>query len=199
MESTRDRVAKVCVIGDSTVGKSSLVTRFAEGTFSEAFVTTIGVDFKTRMLNMNNTFITLQIWDTAGQERFRAIATTYYRGAKGFVIVYDVTNLESFLSVDKWVQTIEQQSHYTDAFKILVGNKCDLASQRQVSYEEGLEKAKQLGLMFLEVSAKTGNNVDSTFNALADGSSRVTGTAIRDKAEKFSQKEREIVKYATCC
>lgn len=203
-----DFLVKLLMLGDSTVGKSSLMTRIANDNFSEAFEATIGVDFRIRILNVGETRVKLQIWDTAGQERYRTITRAFYRNAQGIMIVYDITNKESFLNVDKWLQ---QAAEYGSprARIILVGTKCDLESERQVSYEDGLRKAEQHGIKFIETSAKASTNVDTACKTLvseilAEGdpiTNKIDPLVDNRKIQLLNLKpgENELVKYATCC
>lgn len=141
------------LIGNSGVGKSCLLLRYAENSFNENFFNTIGVDFKLKTVKHDGQLIKLQIWDTAGQERFRTLTASYYRGAQGIIIVYDVTDRDSFENVRTWISEIEKYSQQT-VCKILVGNKCDMVESRQVTPEEGRELAEQFHMPFLETSAK---------------------------------------------
>merc|ERR1711937_59024 len=153
-----DYLFKLLLIGDSGVGKSAILLRFADDTFTESYISTIGVDFKIRTIDLEGKTIKLQIWDTAGQERFRTISSTYYRGAHGIIIVYDITNIESFHNVQRWMQEISKYAK-ENVSKLLVGNKSDL-TQRAVTESEGKAFAKEHSLPFLETSARTGANVD---------------------------------------
>ncbi|XP_073066598.1 ras-related protein RAB1BV-like isoform X2 [Primulina eburnea] len=126
-----DYLIKLLLIGDSGVGKSCLLLRFSDGSFTTSFITTIGIDFKIRTIELDGKRIKLQIWDTAGQERFRTITTAYYRGAMGILLVYDVTDESSFNNIRNWIRNIEQ--HASDNVnKILVGNKADMDESKRV-------------------------------------------------------------------
>ncbi|KAK9771266.1 hypothetical protein SCAR479_11999 [Seiridium cardinale] len=157
---------KLLLIGDSGVGKSCCLLRFSEDSFTPSFITTIGIDFKIRTIELDGKRVKLQIWDTAGQERFRTITTAYYRGAMGILLVYDVTDQRSFDNIRTWFANVEQ--HATEGVnKILIGNKCDWEDKRVVSTEQGEALAKELGIPFLEVSAKSNINIDKAFYSLA--------------------------------
>ena len=161
-----DYLFKILIIGDSGVGKSCILLRFAEDTFTESYISTIGVDFKIRTIEQDEKIIKLQIWDTAGQERFRTITTSYYRGAHGIIIVYDVTDAESFTNVQQWLLEINRYS-CENVSKILVGNKSDQEHRRVVSTFSGQEYAESLNIDFIETSAKNANNVDKVFYDMA--------------------------------
>ncbi|CAF1248153.1 unnamed protein product [Rotaria sp. Silwood1] len=162
---------KILIIGESSVGKSSLMTRFVDDTFQSAFVSTIGVDFKVRTLMIDEHPCQVQIWDTAGQERFRVITTTYYRDASGVLIVYDVTNAESFSRIRRWIEEINK---YCDENipKVLIGNKDDIVPlndtliNKEVSTIEAGNYAHEMNLPFFETSAKDNKNVTEAFYAI---------------------------------
>ena len=160
-----DYLFKFLLIGNSAVGKSSLLLRFSDNIFNESFLPTIGVDFKIRTIDLGGKTAKLQIWDTAGQERFKTITATYYKGAHGIILVYDITDKQSFRDIDNWLGEVEKHAS-ENVVKMLVGNKCDLESQRQVTYQEGKELADSLGLKFLETSAKDKVNVDQSYLTL---------------------------------
>ncbi|KAK9186883.1 hypothetical protein WN944_018272 [Citrus x changshan-huyou] len=149
------------------VGKSCLLLRFSDGSFTTSFITTIGIDFKIRTIELDGKRIKLQIWDTAGQERFRTITTAYYRGAMGILLVYDVTDESSFNNIRNWIRNIEQ--HASDNVnKILVGNKADMdESKRAVPTSKGQALADEYGIKFFETSAKTNLNVEEVFFSIA--------------------------------
>ncbi|KAF8794390.1 ras-related protein Rab-3-like [Argiope bruennichi] len=162
-----DYMFKILIIGNSSVGKTSFLFRYAEDAFTSAFVSTVGIDFKVKTVFRQDKRVKLQIWDTAGQERYRTITTAYYRGAMGFILMYDVTNEESFNSVRDWVTQIKTYS-WDNAQVVLVGNKCDMEDERVVSTERGKQLADQLGLEFFETSAKENLNVKIVFERLVD-------------------------------
>ncbi|SMN22714.1 similar to Saccharomyces cerevisiae YFL005W SEC4 Rab family GTPase essential for vesicle-mediated exocytic secretion and autophagy [Maudiozyma saulgeensis] len=160
-----DSIMKILLIGDSGVGKSCLLVRFVEDKFSPSFITTIGIDFKIKTVDINGKKVKLQLWDTAGQERFRTITTAYYRGAMGIILVYDVTDERTFTNVNQWFKTVSDHAN-DDAQLLLVGNKSDMDT-RVVTYEQGETLAKELGLPFVEASAKDDTNVNDIFFTLA--------------------------------
>lgn len=159
-----DYIVKLLVIGNSGVGKSSLVMRYVDDVFSPSFIGTIGIDFKIKTVQYNNKKVKLMIWDTAGQERFRTITTAYFRGAMGLLLVYDVTDLISFNAIKDWNKTLVDHN-CQHIHKILVGNKCD-KSDRIVSKKMGEDIAKECGINFYETSAKTNDNVNIIFEEL---------------------------------
>jgi len=166
MQSEYDYLFKLLLIGDSGVGKSCLLLRFADDTYTESYISTIGVDFKIRTIDLDAKTIKLQIWDTAGQERFRTITSSYYRGAHGIIVVYDTTDLESFNNVKQWLHEIDRYAS-ENVNKLLVGNKSDLTSKRAVSFDQAKEFADSLGIEFIETSAKNSTNVEKAFMMMA--------------------------------
>ncbi|WVQ77485.1 GTP-binding protein ypt1 [Cryptococcus sp. DSM 104548] len=157
-----DYLFKLLLIGDSGVGKSCLLLRFADDTYTESYISTIGVDFKIRTIELEGKTVKLQIWDTAGQERFRTITSSYYRGAHGIIVVYDVTDRDTYTNVKQWLQEIDRYA-VEGVNKLLVGNKSDLATKKVVEYAEAKSFADELGIPFLETSAKNATNVEQAF------------------------------------
>ncbi|KAF8031852.1 hypothetical protein BT93_D0925 [Corymbia citriodora subsp. variegata] len=153
---------KIVIIGDSAVGKSNLLSRYARGEFDPHSKATVGVEFQTQCLEIDGKEVKAQIWDTAGQERFRAVTSAYYRGAFGALIVYDISRRSTFDSVSRWLDELNSHSDTTVA-KMLVGNKCDLEDIRDVSVEEGKKLAEAEGLFFIETSAFDSTNVHKAF------------------------------------
>jgi Ras-related protein Rab-1A len=160
-----DYLFKLILIGDSGVGKSSLLVRFADDAFSDTFISTLGVDFRYHTAVLGKRTVKIQIWDTAGQERFRGITAAYYRDAHGVVMVYDVTSSETFEHVEEWLAEVDRQNDL--AVKVLVGNKADLADERQVETDAAQKFSERLGITFFETSAKTAANVKEVFLGMA--------------------------------
>ncbi|GMN50217.1 hypothetical protein TIFTF001_019365 [Ficus carica] len=153
---------KIVLIGDSAVGKSNLLWRFARNEFDQNSKATIGVEFQTQVVDIDGKEVKAQIWDTAGQERFRAVTSAYYRGAVGALVVYDISRRTTFDSVKRWLDELTTHCDTTVA-RMLVGNKCDLENIRDVSVEEGKNLAEEEGLFFMETSALESTNVQTAF------------------------------------
>jgi len=161
-----DYFFKILLIGDSGVGKSCLLLRFADDSWTETHISTIGVDFKIKTLEIDGKTVKLQIWDTAGQERFRTITSSYYRGAQGIILVYDCTDRESFNNVKQWMGEIDRYA-CENVNKLLVGNKCDLADEKTVDTNTAKDFAATFDIPFIETSAKTSANVEKCFVQMA--------------------------------
>jgi len=187
-----DYLIKLLLIGDSGVGKSCLLLRFSDDSFTPSFITTIGIDFKIRTIELDGKRIKLQIWDTAGQERFRTITTAYYRGAMGILLVYDVTDERSFKNIRNWFSNIEQ--HASEGVnKILIGNKCDWVEKKAITKEQGQALADEFGIKFLETSAKANINVEEAFFTLArDIKKRLIDTHAQEQQNSQNNKRLEL-------
>ena len=157
---------KIVFLGDQGVGKTSIITRFMYDSFDKLYQATIGIDFLSKTMYLEDRTVRLQLWDTAGQERFRSLIPSYIRDSSVAVIVYDITNRASFLNTSKWIEDVRNERG-NDVIIVLVGNKTDLAERRQVSVEEGEDKSTKDGIMFIESSAKAGFNIKSLFRKLA--------------------------------
>lgn len=198
-----DHLFKLLIIGDTSVGKSSILLRFADNLFSGTYITTIGVDFKIRTMEINGEKIKLQIWDTAGQERFRTITATYYRGTHGVIIVYDVTNGDSFINVKRWITEIENNCDYVD--KVLVGNKDDNPEKKVVNQSEAQRFADSQGMTLYETSAKDNINIEEVFDFITkrvlqtkkEKSSKMDTPS--DKIKLGSKKTAPKMKKGNCC
>jgi len=170
-EDIFDVILKVVLIGDSGVGKSNLLSRYTRNEFNLESKSTIGVEFATRSIKIDGKQVKAQIWDTAGQERFRAITNTYYRGAVGALLVYDVSKLSTYEHVAQWLKELRDQGD-SGLIILLVGNKSDLVDQRAVTTEEGRTFAEENGLKFIETSAMNASNVDDAFTTILTESYR---------------------------
>jgi len=157
---------KLVFLGDQGVGKTSIITRFMYDSFDKNYQATIGIDFLSKTMYLEDRTVRLQLWDTAGQERFRSLIPSYIRDSSVAVIVFDITNRASFLNTSKWIEDVRNERQ-NDVIIILVGNKTDLSEKRQVSVEEGEDKANKDGIMFIESSAKAGFNIKALFRKLA--------------------------------
>jgi len=196
---------KLLLIGDSGVGKSSLLAKFADDKFAHNMSQTIGMDFKVKMLNLGGKRVKLQIWDTAGQERFHTITQQYYRNAMGIVLVYDVTSEESFANIRRWAAQIAAHGGESTN-RILLGNKADWSDRRVIDTARGQALADEFGISFFETSAKSGMNVEQSFVSIADAvrlrlqsaeaptnstSQQSTGSRINLATQPGSQQERQ--------
>jgi small GTP-binding protein len=159
-----DHQFRLLIVGESGVGKSCILLRFADDMFESDCLSTIGVDFKVRELDLEGRRVKLQIWDSAGQERFRNITSSYYRNASAVIIVYDVTSQDSFDKVAGWIDEVRR---HIQVPLLIVGNKCDLVERRQVTTEAGTEFAQRQGLIFMETSAKVNTNIEEAFRQLS--------------------------------
>ena len=197
---------KILLIGNSNVGKSSLFLRFVDEIWKENFVPTIGVDFKIKSIKIDNKIIKLQIWDTAGQERFKSILSSYYKGANGILLLYDITNINSFKSLSNWLIDIEKNSS-KNVKKILIGNKCDLNELRKIPMNKGKEFADTYNMKFIETSAKNNVNINECFNILGkelinnlDSKSNKKDKIFHlNDDENIIDKDDRVYKSGKCC
>ena len=160
-----DMIFKIVLIGDTSVGKTNILSKYLSDEFDPESKATVGVEFGTKNFKIENNIVKVQIWDTAGQERYRSITNAYYKGAKGSLLVYDITNPKTFENVDKWLSDLKTNAEEKISV-VLVGNKTDLESERKISLEQGKEKAELFKLAFIETSALNGNNIEKAFNEL---------------------------------
>jgi len=196
---------KTVLLGESSVGKSSIVLKFVQEAFHEFQEPTIGAAFMSKMLSVDNSPVKFEIWDTAGQERYHSLTPMYYRGARAAIVVYDITNINSFLRAQAWVKELQRYAR-SDVIIILTGNKSDLCEKRAVEYEDGEIYAREKELLFIETSAKSGKNIDKLFvtiaeNLLANGAnhsdltSSETNVKLKESKTSFFQKS----KITQCC
>ena len=197
-------IFKVLLLGNSNVGKSSLFLRFVDDIWNDTFVPTIGVDFKIKTFDIDEKKIKMQIWDTAGQERFKNIIASYYRGAHGILLIYDVTDKDSFKNLSNWLIEIEKNAS-KNVLKVLIGNKTDLEDKRVITYNQGKEFADTYGLKFIETSAKKNLNVTEAFETLgrelmqASEDKKITKQRQKKKISVAKAQDLDIEKKKGCC
>ena len=197
-------IFKVLLLGNSNVGKSSLFLRFVDDIWNDTFVPTIGVDFKIKTFDIDEKRIKMQIWDTAGQERFKNIIASYYRGAHGILLIYDVTDKDSFKNLSNWLIEIEKNSS-KNVLKVLIGNKTDLEEKRVISYNQAKEFADSYGLKYIETSAKKNLNVNEAFATLgrelmlASEDKRIVKQKQNKKISVAKMEDLNIQKRRGCC
>ncbi len=162
-----DMIFKIVLIGDSGVGKSNILSRYIKNEFNIDTKSTVGVEFGSKSLELKGSRIKAQIWDTAGQERYKSITSSYYKGAKGAFIVFDLSRLETFISVDRWIG--ELKTNTDDIYLIVIGNKSDLEKDRKITREEAEQKCEHYNVAYVETSALQGYNVEKAFNIMIEG------------------------------
>ncbi|KAB2079759.1 Ras-related RHN1 [Gossypium arboreum] len=194
--SNKNVQAKLVLLGDVGTGKTSLVLRFVKGQFSDFQESTIGAAFFTQVLSLNEATVKFDIWDTAGQERYHSLAPMYYRGAAAAIVVYDITNSESFERAKKWVQELQRRGN-PNLIMFLVANKVDLEEKRAVGNEEGEVYAKENGLTFMETSAKTAQNVSELFYEIAKRLAKAAPS--RTSGMKLHSRRQESGRRLFCC
>ena len=178
---------KVVLVGDMSVGKTNIIAKYLKNDFSEDYKTTIGVEFHSKIAKVEGHVVKAQIWDTCGQERFKSITDSYYRGAKGAFVVYDITRKNTFESVDSWISALRSAAD-KNLNIIIIGNKSDLEDQRQVETEQGEEKAQNNEAAFMETSAYSGDNIDKAFDNM------ITDVYNKCKSEMLANVEIDIGK-----
>jgi small GTP-binding protein len=162
-------IIKILTLGDTMVGKSSIVLRFSEDKFDDNQFATIGIDFKTKYIKIGDSSVKVLIWDTAGQEKFQNIAKQYYKGANGVLLIYDISSRKSFERINFWLKELKENNRIDELFICLVGNKIDLEEKRVISKEEGENYAKENNISFIEVSARTGKGINDLFFRVIKG------------------------------
>ena len=188
---------KIMVLGESKVGKTSLIKRYTKDQFGGVYLTTVGMDFQDKIIEIEDKKVRLQVWDTAGQERFRNVTKSYFQSSHGLLVVYDITDKESFEKINFWMENIKKNAP-ENAKLILVGNKCDLANERKVTIEDGENKARNYNIKFFESSAKDGTNVNELFFYLANEIYQNDKTKEKDN-KKTMQLDSKKKEKKGCC
>ena len=197
--SSYDEKIKLMVIGETRVGKTALIKKYTKDTFGGAYLTTVGIDFQEKIINVEDKVVKLQIWDTAGQERFRNIAKNYFHTSDGFLIVYDISNKESFEKLDFWYEQIKLNAPENTKC-IVAGNKCDLEEKRKVNKEEGETFSRENNINFYETSAKDGINVNNVFQLLANEIIKdIKKNGTKNKRASQVLKKGTKTKKKSCC
>lgn len=201
-KTTYDVLYRLVLIGDSGVGKTAILLRYSDNVYNSSFISTIGIDFRIKTIELQGKRIKLQIWDTAGQEQFHSVASSYYRNAHGIMLIYDITNAQSFIHVTKWVNNISKNSP-SSIKQLLIGNKCDTdESKRVIEKDRGSTLAQELDMPFLETSAKMDVNIDAAFELITklimDGDlERVRKDSI--EVRRSNDSSDSVKKKTKCC
>ena len=193
--STDEYVYKVLLLGDTTVGKTCFLMKYTDKTFQDIHMATIGLDYRLKSMKLKSgKNIKLQMWDTAGQDRFRAITKNYYKGSHGIILIYDVTNVQTFENVKQWVSQIREEAS-ANVIIYIAGNKIDMEEERKVNKEEGEKLAEELGFPFVETSAKSGININETFEDLVERIDKIYGNS----PQKVTRNNLYKAKDKKCC
>ena len=193
-----DIIYKILLLGESNVGKTSIILRYIDNTFDDSTIATCGIDFKCKYVSCDNKKIRLEIWDTAGQERFRGLTKNYFHGAHGFILVYDITNKESFNKLKNWINDVKEKMREEGSFRIaIVGNKKDCENDREVDFDKLKNFGENNNVFFSEISAKTGEGVDNLFIDFINELMKYRNIGIYKNDENFertySSLERSLV------
>ena len=188
---------KIMVLGESKVGKTSLIKRYTKDQFGGVYLTTVGMDFQDKIIEIEDKKVRLQVWDTAGQERFRNVTKSYFQSSQGLLVVYDITDKDSFENINFWMENVKKNAP-ENVKLILVGNKCDLANERKVTIEDGENKARNYNIKFFESSAKDGTNVNELFFYLANEIYQDEKTKEKDNKNSLKLKAKKKEKKGCC-
>jgi len=205
-EEEYEMMIKIILIGDSSVGKTNIMSKYLKGQFMANSKATVGVEFGSKAFKFDNHNIKAQIWDTAGQEKYKAITGAYYKGCKGAFVVYDITRKETFENVEKWINDLKVSAD-PKLNIILIGNKCDLEEKREVLKEQGEEKAKAFECAFLETSALNGDNIEKGFEMMAseifrrcmEGNSEQEDSGSLEKGQEIKLEKTNQTGKKGCC
>ena len=198
-EPKYDEKIKIMVIGEVRVGKTSLIRRYTKDTFAGNYLTTVGIDFQEKAVKINKKLVKIQIWDTAGEERFRNIAKNYFNQSDGFLVVYDITDKNTLEKLDFWYEQIDLNAPKNIKY-ILVGNKCDLEEEREVTKDEGINLSKKFKCNFFETSAKENINVNEIFQCLVNEIYKgINNNESRNRRASQVLKNQKTIKKKSCC
>ena len=189
-EDNYDYIYKIVLVGDSGVGKTNLLLRYLKNKFDQNSKATVGVEFGSKNITIDNSIVKAQVWDTAGQERYRSITSAYYKGSHGALVVYDVTKIESFNNVDKWISDLRNNTDEKLVI-MLIGNKIDLDKERTVKTEEGQEKSNENELAYIETSALDSRNVEKAFESIV---TKIHKTYINDNIKDMQTQSHQLQK-----
>lgn len=198
MDQGYEFLYKILLIGDSGSGKTSILNRFIDKSFNEKYIPTVGIDFRTKIIEQDGKKIKLQIWDIAGQTRFKSVTSSFYRGAVGIVIVYDVTDKKSFENVAHWLNEIDRYSN-KDSVNILLGNKNDLIENKKVNYSDANIFSVNNNLAFFETSAKNGDNIDDCFEELINLIQNKIVKIEENNIIKLQKNVKNVKNKNSCC
>ena len=200
-------ILRVLTIGDKTVGKSSIIIKYIDNKFDENIKSTLGIDYKTKIIQKGDNLIKVTIYDTAGEEKYRDLIKNYYNGSNGILLIYDITNRNSFDDLNYWLEELKKNCNLNNLYIYLVGNKTDLEKKRQVSYDEAKNFADMKKIPYIEISAKTGDNIDKLFNNFIKGTiiciieqKKKDSSFLKESFKlSFLDKDEKTIKDKQCC
>ena len=200
-------ILRVLTIGDKTVGKSSIIIKYIDDKFDENIKSTLGIDYKTKIIQKGDNLIKVTIYDTAGEEKYRDLIKNYYNGSNGILLIYDITNRNSFDDLNYWLEELKKNCNLNNLYIYLVGNKTDLEKKRQVSYDEAKNFADMKKIPYIEISAKTGDNIDKLFNNFIKGTiiciieqKKKDSSFLKESFKlSFLDKDEKTIKDKQCC
>ena len=204
---TEKYILKLLTIGDQFVGKSSIINRYIDDKFNEKIKPTLGIDFKTKMIQKGENLIKISIYDTAGEEKYRHLIKNYYNGSNGILLVFDITDKNSFDNLNFWLDELENNCNLNNLYIFLVGNKTDLKKERKVSYDEAKNFADMKKIPYIEISAKTGDNIDKLFNDFIKGTiiniieqKKKDNSFLKESFKiSFLDKDEKTIRDKKCC
>ena len=204
---TEKYILKLLTIGDQFVGKSSIINRYIDDKFNENIRPTLAIDYKTKMIQKGENLIKISIYDTAGEEKYRHLIKNYYNGSNGILLVFDITDKNSFDNLNFWLDELEKNCNLNNLYIFLVGNKTDLKKERKVSYDEAKNFADMKKIPYIEISAKTGDNIDKLFNDFIKGTiiniieqKKKDNSFLKESFKiSFLEKDEKTIRDKKCC